>query len=154
MEELMVMQRTLRPYATAGVALVGASLIAAAVTSVPAPSPPVPVVHTPVQLTTGGADPAADPYIGIENDLVTLDKDLISGFSSLDTGLSTIEADLGPGGTIDTDLTNVYQALVGPATMGQPDSLAIYFSEADNYLNYIVQDLTIMCGSGCPDPFI
>lgn len=62
------MQQALRPYVTAGVALVGASLIAA--TLVKAPSPGVPHVHLPaIQLTSDEASALPAAIAGFEQTL-------------------------------------------------------------------------------------
>jgi hypothetical protein len=126
-KEMTVMQQALRPYVTAGVALVGASLIA--VTPVTTPSLGLPDVRMPaIQLT------AADPLLDIVNPLSPLEADVTSGFSTLEadvtSGFSTLEADvtsglpaatgdsdilirilteLLPKGTLDTDLTMLFR---------------------------------------------
>jgi hypothetical protein len=132
-EEMMVVHQALRPYATAGVALLGASLIA--VTPVTAPSPGVPQVQVrAVQLLDADAAAAGDPFSGVETLLSTLTSDLNADFTTLDSGLTTLDSDVTSGfSALDSD----FATLFGNGS----DSLNANFGTIETLLREVVFDL-------------
>jgi hypothetical protein len=118
----MVMQQALRPYVTAGVALVGASLIA--VTPVTAPSPGVPHVYLPaIQLTAGDPNAAIESLLStldsnLNSDLSTLEIDVTNGFSTLESDLTGGLSGLGSLSGLDSDLVSGFSALESDVTSG------------------------------------
>ena len=117
------MQQALRPYATAGVALVGAGLIASvfAVTQTTAPSPGIPHVNAPaIQLTAGDPNVALENLIStldsnLNSDFTALESDFTSGLSALESGLTTGFSGLGVAG-LDSDLVSGFSTLDGDLT--------------------------------------
>lgn len=153
------MPQVLRPYATAGVALVGAGLIASvfAVTPATAPSPGVPHVDIPaIQLASN------DPNAAIESLLSTLDSDLTHGFSTLESslttdlsglGLSNLDSDLAQGfSTLESDVASGFATLDQELLYGSDllnslgainnslDYISSALSQADYYLSEIVSN--------------
>jgi len=99
------MQHVLRPYATAGVALVGASIIAVT----PVAAPPIPVQVRPVQLVDAWSDLVANTTANLDNIISNASSsDITQVFSELLTnpyGVIAALANLDP--TVTTDLTSL-----------------------------------------------
>ncbi|HME15227.1 MAG TPA: hypothetical protein VKG83_07210 [Mycobacterium sp.] len=104
-EEMLTMQHVLRPYATAGVALVGASIIAVT----PVAAPPIPVQVRPVQLVDAWSDLVANTTANLDNIISNASSsDITQVFSELLTnpyGVIAALANLDP--TVTTDLTSL-----------------------------------------------
>lgn len=98
----MVVQQALRPYATAGIALVGASMIAVTPLAVPPPN----IQVRPVQLVDAWSDLVTDTTANVQNILSGADSSAISGvFSALLTnplGVISALTNLDPTVTTDT----------------------------------------------------
>jgi hypothetical protein len=101
-KEMPAMQHALRPYATAGIALVGASVIAVTPMAIPKPS----VQTRPVQLVDAWSDLLTDTTTNVESIVANADPTAISGvFHELFTNpLGVLDAltDLTP--TVSADL--------------------------------------------------
>jgi hypothetical protein len=100
---MMVVQQALRPYATAGIALVGASMIAVAPTVAPPPS----VQVRPVKLVDAWSDLLTDTTANFQNILSGEDSSAISGVLSalLTNPLGVIDALTNLDPTVTTDPT-------------------------------------------------
>src|SRR5271168_1888279 len=102
---MLTMQHVLRPYATAGVALVGASIIAVT----PVAAPPIPVQVRPVQLVDAWSDLVANTTANLDNIISNASSsDITQVFSELLTnpyGVIAALANLDP--TVTTDLTSL-----------------------------------------------
>jgi hypothetical protein len=119
----MAVQHVLRPYATAGVALVGASVIA--VTPLVAPMPSVQT--RPVQLVDAWSDLVADTTANFQNILAGADSTAISGvFSALGTNpLGVLEALFNLTPTVTSDLTS----LPGTISVELPPGLELLIAQ-------------------------
>jgi len=99
------MQETLRPYATAGIALVGASMIAVT----PVAAPPLSVQSRPVQLVDAWSDLISNTTANLDNIISNANSsDISQVFSELLTnpyGVIAAFANVDP--TVTTDLTSL-----------------------------------------------
>ena len=99
------MQHVLRPYATAGVALVGASMIAVT----PVAAPPIGVQQRPVQLVDAWSDLVANTTANLDNIIANANSsDISQVFSELLTnpyGVIAAFANVDP--TVTTDVTSL-----------------------------------------------
>jgi hypothetical protein len=99
------MQNSVRPYATAGIALVGASMIAVT----PVAAPPIPVQVRPVQLVDAWSDLIANTTANLDNIISNANSsDITQVFNDLLTnpyGVIAALANVDP--TVTTDLTSL-----------------------------------------------
>jgi len=99
------MQTSLRPYATAGIAIVGASIIAVT----PVAAPPIPVQVRPVQLVDAWSDLITNTTTNLDNIISNASSsDITQVFSELLTnpyGVIAALANVDP--TVTTDLTSL-----------------------------------------------
>ncbi|HZC09129.1 MAG TPA: hypothetical protein VE485_03725, partial [Mycobacterium sp.] len=113
------MQEALRPYATAGIALVGASMIAVT----PVAAPPLSVQTRPVKLVDAWSDLLTESTANWQNILNGADSSAISqlysAFLTNPTGVIDAFANLTP--TVTTDLTT----LPGTISVELPPGLAL-----------------------------
>jgi hypothetical protein len=102
---MLTMQHVLRPYATAGVALVGASIIAVT----PVAAPPIGVQVRPVKLVDAWSDLVANTTANLDNIISNASSsDITQVFSELVTnpyGVIAALANLDP--TVTTDITSL-----------------------------------------------
>jgi hypothetical protein len=102
---MLAMQHVLRPYATAGVALVGASIIAVT----PVAAPPIGVQVRPVQLVDAWSDLVANTTANLDSIISNANSsDITQVFSELLTnpyGVIAALANLDP--TVTTDITSL-----------------------------------------------
>jgi hypothetical protein len=102
---MVTMQHVLRPYATAGVALVGASIIAVT----PVAPPPIGVQMRPVQLVDAWSDLVANTTANLDNIISNANSsDITQVFNELLTnpfGVIAALANLDP--TVTTDITSL-----------------------------------------------
>jgi hypothetical protein len=102
---MVTMQQVLRPYATAGVALVGASIIAVT----PVAPPPIGVQMRPVQLVDAWSDLVANTTANLDNIISNANSsDITQVFNELLTnpyGVIAALANLDP--TVTTDITSL-----------------------------------------------
>jgi hypothetical protein len=102
---MVTMQHVLRPYATAGVALVGASIIAVT----PVAAPPIGVQMRPVQLVDAWSDLVANTTANLDNIISNASSsDITQVFNELLTnpyGVIAALANLDP--TVTTDVTSL-----------------------------------------------
>jgi hypothetical protein len=113
------MQQALRPYATAGVALVGASMIAVT----PVAAPPLEIQVRSVQLTDAWSDLFTETAANWQHIINGADLTAISQLFStfLTNPFGVIEAFANPTPTVTTDLTS----LPGQITVELPPGLAL-----------------------------
>jgi hypothetical protein len=113
------MQHALRPYATAGIALVGASMIAVT----PVAAPPISVQVRPVQLVDAWSDLFTETAANWQHILNNADLPAITQLFStfLTNPFGVIEAFANPDPTITTDLTH----LPATITVELPPGLAL-----------------------------
>jgi hypothetical protein len=117
------MQRALRPYATAGIALVGASIIAVT----PVAAPPIGVQVRPVQLVDAWSDLFTDTAANWQNILNGEDSSAVtqvfSDFTTNPLGVIGAFANLTP--TVTTDITS----LPGQISVELPPGLELGIAE-------------------------